>query len=351
MLSSLIENNDLIKKNSKVFFFKNKGDTYYKLVKLGISAEQLPLNCVRSIFHSLFRIFYLLLNNRSSILHLWMYHPCVIIGIIAKLLSCTKIIWSLHHANFDTKYNKKFTLLFIYASSYLSHLVPNIIHSCSKYGIKEHLRIGYNNKFIYIPNGVDTRKFKPSVYKSFSSYFPQIQDPFVIGFFARWDSLKNHDGLLKQFTLALKNKPNLCLLLCGSNIDSNNNNLSELIAINKVPRTNIVLLGKQKNINAMYHEIDLFCLPSHGEAFPVVLCESLSCSVPCISTDVGDCSLILDSIGRCVAIQDFCKEFLYYSSISREYLYEIGQHCRKSILDNYDIQKISCHYVKLYKQL
>ena len=100
-----------------------------------------------------------------------MYHPSVIIGCLAKFLLHNKIIWSLHHSNFDEKYNKKLTLFIIKVSAYLSYLIPNIIHSCSKAAINEHLKIGYKRNFTFIPNGVDTNIFKPTIYKIRKSIF------------------------------------------------------------------------------------------------------------------------------------------------------------------------------------
>ena len=42
--------------------------------------------------------------------------------------------------------------------------------------------------------------------------------------------------------------------------------------------------------------MDIFVLPSLGEAFPISLCEAMLCEVPSIATDVGDINFILDGI-------------------------------------------------------
>ena len=343
--------NSHLRKSSKVFYFKNKGDVYDKLLNLNVKVEYIPLYNIRCIISSILRCIIILSSSRKCALHLWMYHPCVIIGVIAKLLSHPKIIWSIHHSNFDAKYNKKSTLYFIYLSSFLSHIVPTVIHSCSKKAITSHLKLGYKNNFVYIPNGVDTSKFMPRYPKQKSHYFTDIKSPFVIGFFARWDPLKNHAGLLEQFSDALKSNPCLCLLLCGANIDNYNDSLVKLINYYSIPSANIKLLGNHQKINLIYKEIDLFCLPSHGEAFPVVILESLSSGVPCISTDVGDCSHILKSLGTVANINDFHQKILFHSRITQEDFIHFRQKCRKHVIDNYKISKISALYVKLYNYI
>ena len=168
--------------------------------------------------------------------------------------------------------------------------------------------------------------------------------------FARWDPLKNHKGLLEQFSITLKKNPKLCLLLCGNNVDPANDELISLITRYDIPLDNIRLLGKQENINFMYQQIDLFCLPSHGEAFPVVLCESLASSVPCISTNVGDCAQILANICSVVDISDFNKEILYYSSLTSNEIIQLKKGCRNHVLKNYQLSTVASNYLKLSRQ-
>ena len=351
MLFNILNTNSKIRESSKVYYFKGCGDIHKKLTKINVKVEHIPLDSITGTLFSLVYCLKILASSRTSVLHLWMYHPCVIIGCLAKLLLHNRIIWSLHHSNFDVEYNKRFTLFIIKISSYLSHFIPNIIHSCSKAAIKQHLNIGYKNNFIFIPNGVDTNIFKYDKGRVDNKYFPEINNPFIIGFFARWDPLKNHQGLIEQFALSLKKKSNLCLLLCGINVDIFNESLLKLISIYKIPERNIRLLGKQENISTLYHELDLFCLPSHGEAFPVVLCESLASSVPCISTNVGDCSYILNPVCSVVDITSFNDQFLYYSSLSISETSELRKKCRTHILKNYQLSMVAKSYLMLYTQL
>ena len=64
---------------------------------------------------------------------------------------------------------------------------------------------------------------------------------------------------------------------------------------------NVILKGLISEPRSLMHECDYTVLVSdYGEGFPNVLGESLSVGTPCISTDVGDASLILKTSGKVV---------------------------------------------------
>src|SRR5699024_11816594 len=49
----------------------------------------------------------------------------------------------------------------------------------------------------------------------------------------------------------------------------------------------VLFLGKQNNISALFSISDLKLLLSEKESFGLVLLEAMNCEVPCIGTDVG----------------------------------------------------------------
>ncbi len=60
------------------------------------------------------------------------------------------------------------------------------------------------------------------------------------------------------------------------------------------------LLGPRDNLQMFLPGLDVFCLSSRSEGFPTVVGEAMSCSVPCVATDVGDTAQLVSNVGRVV---------------------------------------------------
>ena len=96
---------------------------------------------------------------------------------------------------------------------------------------------------------------------------------------------------------------------------------------------------------------------SYGEAFPNVLAESMLNFTPCIATNVGDTSDILEGVGFSVPIEDSIaladalnkylnilrdEEDIYYSNCIK---------CFEKICRYYDIKDIARSYKNLWESL
>ncbi|GGC56809.1 hypothetical protein GCM10011362_01420 [Marinobacter halophilus] len=85
-------------------------------------------------------------------------------------------------------------------------------------------------------------------------------------------------------------------LLVGEGMDSGNSKLMKFIEDAGLEKR-IILAGRRADIPVVMSALDLHVLSSLSEAFPNVIAEAMACGTPCVSTDVGDASLIVGDTG------------------------------------------------------
>lgn len=138
---------------------------------------------------------------------------------------------------------------------------------------------------VVIPNGIDTKRFKPSC-KNKQKLLKQAGLPTelkFIGCAARLESVKAHDVLIK----AVHDLPsNIGLLLAGTG--SLKAQLQKLV-IDLGLKERVFFLGHVDDMTTFYPLIDVFCLSSSNEGLPLSPMEAQACGVPAVLTDVGGC--------------------------------------------------------------
>lgn len=82
--------------------------------------------------------------------------------------------------------------------------------------------------------------------------------------------------------------------------------------------------------------------------------ESMACGVPCVTTDVGDCSRLLEGTGKVVPAHDAAalaqawEETLRLGPAARE---DIAKRSRERVLEQFTIAQASRQYAETYAQL
>lgn len=153
----------------------------------------------------------------------------------------------------------------------------NIYVAITRQMIRDLIRLGItSSKIKYVPNGVDTKLFRPDKNK---------QSNLVI-FVGRVSYGKGVHILLEALDYI---KTPICLAVVGP-IEHNSIKILEMIKEkNSKGRHKVMYLGPldQPDIIKWYQKASILVLPSFWEAFPIVILEALACETAVIATSIG----------------------------------------------------------------
>jgi glycosyltransferase involved in cell wall biosynthesis len=281
LIKSDSNNNHIIVSLSNPIYFEKK----FKKINIKV----INLNFKSSILNNIFKLISFIKKNKPNLIQSWMYHA-EFLSIIIKIFTFKKIIWNIRNSTPFSRSFKLITRILIFINAFSSHFIPHRIVSCSKEATKNHINIGYcKNKIVYIPNGVDLKKFNIKPKK-------KSLKKITIGCVARFSAQKDHMNLIKALSI-IKNKgyKNWQCYFAGKNVDNKNVYLKNILKNLKLQKY-CKLYGPIKKIEKFYNYLDFLVLPSKdGEGFPNVVLEAYASGIPCISTNVGDVKEIINN--------------------------------------------------------
>lgn len=296
-----------------------------------------------------------LLNNlkQADIVQSWMYHSDLLAFIFGKVLLRKKVIWGIRRSYLDKALMKKSTLLIAKICSVVSSKVDLIVCN-SKVGKKSHVNFGYSeSKIKVIPNGFDLELFQ-DYHLDVQRKKRELNIDFgtkVLLNVARWEPLKDHQTFLKAISILKEEYNNFVVLMCGSGIDYENQEL--VCKIEEFNLSNhIKLLGVREDIPQILSISDVFVSSSISEGFPNAVGEAMASEVYPVVTDAGDTSFIVGEYGSIVPIgkpQMMAKEIFKVINIKAFEKQSIEVKARQRIEEKFSIQSIVSKFEELYK--
>ncbi|WP_375319951.1 glycosyltransferase [Aliivibrio logei] len=193
-----------------------------------------------------------------------------------------------------------------------------------------------------IKNGIDPCKFtagnKHQARKKLGLNLPENAK--VIGNAARLEAVKGHPNLIEAMTFL---KDDYHLLLAGSGTQKKY--LQHLTRQYKL-EDRIHFLGHVEHMPAFYQSLDVFCLPSNNEGFPLSTLEAQSCGIPCVAHNVGGVSETLCPISSKLVNNNLPLSLA--TAIEELTNQQIQDNPRTFILNNNNAKSMASAYENLY---
>ena len=129
-----------------------------------------------------------------------------------------------------------------------------------------------------VPNAADLSRFTVSDGAATRKALGIPTDAFVVGHVGRMCVAKNQKFLIDIFAALRKTNPNAVLLFVG---DGELRDEIHAHAAASGCADAIVFTGARTDLPELYAAMDVFCLPSLTEGFPVTAVEAQACGLPC----------------------------------------------------------------------
>ena len=351
MLVKLVGGIDRHRFFSAVISLTDGGQLGEEMKALGVPVYTLGMKRGRPDIFAIPRLIKLLRHLKPAIIQSWLYHADLLSTLAVKFSGCSRLIWNVRCSEMDlSKYpplTRFVQRLLIWCSRVPAAIVVN-----SEAGKLQHQRLGYHpRRWHVIPNGFDTRRFRPNTRERVSSRkeLGAADHEVIVALIARLDPMKDHNTFLEAAQQIARTRKNVYFALIGKDTEQ----LANRIAV-KGLKERAWLLGYRHDIAALLPAVDIVCLSSIGEGFPNVLGEAMACAIPCVSTDVGDARNIIGDTGIVVPVRDpkaLAEAIIDLIDLGPGRRTALGIAARERIEKKYSLQKIVEQYTALYSQL
>jgi len=212
-------------------------------------------------------------------------------------------------------------------------------------------------KILLLHNAVDTNKFDPEKIdrQKVRKEFNFADDEIIVGMLARFSPGKGHEEVLFAAEKLSKKFSNLKFLIVGEASRGEKeyaNQIKKLVADHNLK--NVVFAGFRSDTAEVLSALDIFCFPSHAEAFGIALVEAMAMGVPsvCSNSDGvldiavnGETSFLFEKKNG----NDLAEklELLISSKEKRE---QFGRASRERAVKFFDLAFLTEKVISIYKQ-
>lgn len=288
--------------NVQVIVFAGGGVLESDLQKAGIPVWNLGRSGIKSLPLVFLRLWSILHAERPEVLYSFLQVANLWSGVLRIFMPRLKVVWG-HRASMDTQSGGFWGRLSFLIEILLAHKVDWHVtnsHTGSLF-IEER---GYpKDRISIIPNGIDIEKFKPRDGSALKIQWGVTPSQKLIGFVGRLDPVKAHPVFLQAAAFIAQSRTDICFMCVGGGEGDYVAKLKDMS--NKLGLGQIMIwTGELQDMSSVYSMFDVLVLASVSEGFPNSILEAMACGVPCVATDVGDASVIVQDLGEIVPVND-----------------------------------------------
>lgn len=337
----------------KIVSFYEGGGFGEKLEEQGVKVTFVGKKGRWDVFPFLRKIFSSMRKERPLLIYSYLGAANIVCALFKLLNPGVKLIWSFRASQMDLTLYDPIWRIEKAIMKFLS-FVPDKIVANSRAGFSELRRQGYPpSKIRIIYNGFDTWHFRPRREEGVDlrrKWARESGENKLIGIVARLDPIKDHETFLKAAAILVQRRRDLKFVCVGPDWGGRSRKLQEMANAMGL-REHVVWEGERKDMPAVYNALDLLTLCSASEGFPNAVGEAMACGIPCVVTDVGDCSYLVGETGKVVPPKDPGALALAWEEMLGEDLKEMGKRARERILEHFTVEKMVDETIQVFEEI
>lgn len=254
-------------------------------VKEVLTIDKKGLAAISSAFFGSWKILF----SDANVVHYHAEGPCMMIPII-RFFSRKKIIVTIHGLDWQrSKWGNLATKCIKFGEKMAVKYADEIIVLSDN--VKKYFKDTYNRETNFIPNGVNKPKIVEA--KIILKKYNIKKDDYIL-FLGRIVPEKGIHYLIEAFNNIKTDKK---LVIAGAASDTENY-YQELIKKSQ-DNKNIIFTGfvQGKELEELYSNAYIYCLPSDLEGMPLSLLEAMSYGNCCLTSDISECSEVIENMG------------------------------------------------------
>jgi len=324
-----------------------------ELEKAGISVFSLDIKSKIPNPWPLWLLIRLIRKWHPHIVHSHMIHANIFARIARVFAPVPVLISSAHSIDERGRKGSGRLRTFLYR---ITDPLCDLTTQVSQAGLERYIQIGAVSRYKirYIPNGVDTERFRPdSEIRSRVRKTLGLDNGFVWIAVGRFDPPKDYNNMLQAFARVLERHPGTRLLIAG---DGPLRPSMEFLAGELGIAERVSFLGIRRDIPELMNAADAYVMSSSWEGMPMVLLEAHAAGLPVVATDVGgNGEIVLDGVtgflvppGESDSLAQAMMRLMNLPPEERNRMGELG---RQHIVENFDMERVVDRREELYREL